>query len=121
MSASVLAGVGLLGGLGAIGRFLLDGAVAARAGDRFPWGTLAVNLSGALALGLLVGAEVGGDALRLVGIGLLGAYTTFSTWMFESQRLAEDGELRRGLANLLVSVLLGVAVAWVGREIGGWL
>jgi CrcB protein len=121
MSATVLIGVGLLGGLGAIGRFLLDGAVAARLGDRFPWGTFAVNLSGALALGLLVGAEVGGDALRLAGIGLLGAYTTFSTWMFESQRLAEDGELRRGLANLLVSLVLGVAVAWVGREIGGWL
>jgi fluoride exporter len=121
MSAGVLLGVGLLGGLGAIGRFLLDGAVAARVGDRFPWGTLAVNLSGALALGLLVGAGVGGDGLRLVGTGLLGAYTTFSTWMFESQRLAEDGQLRRGLANLLISLVLGLALAWAGREIGGWL
>ena len=121
MSAAVLVGVGLFGGLGAIGRFLLDGAVAARVGDRFPWGTLAVNLTGALALGLLVGAELGGDALRLVGTGLLGAYTTFSTWMFESQRLAEDGEFGRGLANLLVSLFLGLAVAWAGREIGGWL
>ena len=121
MSAAVLIGVGLLGGLGALGRFLLDGAVAARVGDRFPWGTLAVNLSGALALGILVGAEIGGDALRLVGTGLLGAYTTFSTWMFESQRLAEDGELRRGVANLLVSLVLGVAIAWAGRQIGAWL
>ena len=121
MSAAVLLGVGLLGGLGAIGRFLLDGAVAARLGDRFPWGTLAVNLSGALALGVFVGAGVGGDALRLVGTGLLGAYTTFSTWMFESQRLAEDGQLRRGLVNLLVSLVLGLALAWVGRELGGWL
>ena len=121
MSAAVLIGVGLLGGLGALGRFLLDRAVAARLGDRFPWGTLAVNLSGALALGLLVGAEVGGDALRLAGTGLLGAYTTFSTWMFESQRLAEDGQLRRALANLLVSLVLGVALAWAGRELGGLL
>ena len=121
MSAAVLIGIGLLGGVGAIGRFLLDGAVAARVGDRFPWGTLAVNLSGALALGVLVGAGVGGDALRLAGTGLLGAYTTFSTWMFESQRLAEDGELGRGLANLLVSLVLGIALAWAGREIGGWL
>jgi CrcB protein len=121
MSAAVLVGVGLLGGVGALGRFLVDGAVAARVGDRFPWGTLAVNLSGALALGLLAGADVGGDALRLVGTGMLGAYTTFSTWMFESQRLAEDGQLPRGLANLLVSLVLGVAVAWLGREIGGWL
>ena len=121
MSVGVLIGIGLLGGVGAIGRFLLDGAVSARAGGRFPWGTLAVNLSGAFALGLLVGAEVAGDALLLVGTGLLGAYTTFSTWMFESQRLAEDGELRRGVANLLGSLVLGVAVAWLGREIGGWL
>ena len=121
MSGAVLVGIGLLGGVGAIGRFLLDGAVASRAGDRFPWGTLAVNLSGALALGALVGAEVGGDALRLAGTGLLGAYTTFSTWMFESQRLAEDGELRRGLANLVVSLALGLACAWLGREIGGGL
>ena len=121
MSVGVLIGVGLLGGVGAIGRFLLDGAVAARIGDRFPWGTLAVNLSGALALGVLVGAGVGGDVLRLFGTGLLGAYTTFSTWMFESQRLAEDGRLRRGLANLLVSLVLGVALAWAGRELGGWL
>jgi fluoride exporter len=121
MSVAVLIGVGLLGGLGAIGRFLIDGAVAARVGNGFPWGTLVVNLSGALALGVLVGAEVGGDALRLAGTGLLGAYTTFSTWMFETQRLAEDGRLRHGLANLLVSLVLGVALAWAGREIGGWL
>ena len=121
MSVAVLIGIGLLGGLGAIARFLIDSAVAARAGNGFPWGTLAVNLSGALALGLLVGAGVGGDALRLAGTGLLGAYTTFSTWMFETQRLAEDGRLRHGLTNLLVSLVLGVALAWVGREIGGWL
>jgi CrcB protein len=121
VSAALLLGIGLLGGLGAVGRFLVDGAVAARAGDRFPWGTLAVNLSGALVLGVLVGAAVDGDALRLAGTGLLGAYTTFSTWMFESHRLAEDGEGRRSLANLLVSLVLGVAAAWLGRQIGGWL
>ena len=121
MSPLVVLGIGLVGGVGAIGRFLLDAAVSQRAGRGFPWGTLAVNLSGALALGLLVGAEVGGDGLRLIGTGMLGAYTTFSTWMFESQRLAEDGELRRGLLNLLGSLVLGVAVVWLGREIGGWL
>jgi CrcB protein len=121
MSLGVLIGVGVLGGFGAIGRFLLDGAVSARVGGRFPWGTLAVNLSGAFALGVLVGSEVAGDALLLVGTGMLGAYTTFSTWMFESQRLAEDGQLRYALVNLLGSLVLGVAVVWLGREIGGWL
>jgi CrcB protein len=118
VSAAVVVGIGLLGGLGALGRFLLDAAVSTRAGDRFPWGTLAVNLSGALALGVLVGAAVTGDALRLAGTGLLGAFTTFSTWVFESHRLAEDGEGRLGAANLLGSLLLGLAAAWLGRRIG---
>jgi fluoride exporter len=64
------------------------------AGRRFqlPLGTLVVNLTGALLLGLLVGRSVGGTPLPLVGTATLGSYTTFSTWMFESHRLGEDGE-----------------------------
>jgi fluoride exporter len=91
VSLAVVLVVGLVGGIGAIGRFLLDGAVAARVGRRFPFGTLAVNLSGSLLLGVLVGAAVRGDAYEVIGTGLLGAYTTFSTWAFESHRLGEDG------------------------------
>jgi CrcB protein len=121
VTAVVVVGVGLLGGAGAIGRFLLDGAVASRIGRAFPYGTLAVNLSGALALGVLHGAGVGGDALRLAGTGLLGAYTTFSTWALESHRLGEDGRLRLGAANLLVSLALGVVSAWLGDRIGAAL
>jgi len=121
VSLAVVVGVGLLGGVGAIGRFVLDGAVSARAGRSFPWGTLAVNLSGALVLGILAGAAVHGDALRLAGTGLLGGFTTFSTWMFESHRLGEDGELRAGVANLLGSLALGIAAVWLGRQIGGLL
>ena len=118
MSLAVVVGVGLLGGIGAIARFLLDGAVSAHVGRGFPWGTLVVNLSGALALGVLVGAAVHGDGYRLAGTGLLGAFTTFSTWAFESHRLGEDGELRLGILNFAVSVVLGVGAAWLGREIG---
>ena len=121
MSIGVLAGIGLVGGLGAIARLLLDGSVSAAAGRALPWGTLAVNLSGALALGVLHGAGVGGDALRLAGTGLLGAYTTFSTWALESHRLGEDGRLRLGLANLLVSLVLGLACVWLGDRLGGAL
>jgi fluoride exporter len=121
MTPLVVAGVGLLGGVGAIGRFLLDGAVASRVRSGFPFGTLAVNLTGALALGLLHGAGVGGDALRLAGTGLLGAYTTFSTWTLESHRLGEDGRLRLGLANLLVSLALGLVCVWLGDRLGGAL
>jgi CrcB protein len=117
----VVLGVGVLGGAGAIVRFMLDGMVSSMTGRRFPWGTLTVNLAGAFALGVLAGAAVTGDALRLAGTGLLGAFTTFSTWMFESHRLGEDGELAWGMANLLGSLALGIAVVWLGRELGAAL
>jgi CrcB protein len=118
VSAAVLVGIAALGGVGAVGRFLLDGAVAARTGHGFPWGTLAVNLSGAFVLGLITGAALTGDGLRLFGTGLLGAYTTFSTWAFEAHRQAEDGRTRGALANLAVSLVLGLACAWAGRRLG---
>jgi CrcB protein len=118
VSPLVLAGVGLVGGLGAVLRFLLDGAVSARLGRDFPYGTLAVNLSGTFVLGVLVGLALSGDGYRILGTGLLGAFTTFSTWAFESHRLGEDGELRLGLANIAVSLVLGVGAAWAGRHLG---
>lgn len=121
MSAGLILAVGLVGGAGAIARFLLDGAVAARLGRRFPFGTLAVNLSGAFALGVLVGAALRGDAYDIAGTGLLGAFTTFSTWALESHRLGEDGQLALGAVNFVVSLVLGVALAWLGRELGAAL
>ena len=121
MSLVVVVGIGVLGGIGAIARFLLDTAVSSLTGRRFPWGTLAVNLAGALALGVITGAAVEGDALRLAGTGLLGAFTTFSTWLYESHRLGEDGELRWGVANLLASLALGIAAVWLGRRLGAAL
>jgi fluoride exporter len=121
VSALVLVGVGLLGGLGAIARFVLDGVVAGRLGRDFPFGTLAVNLLGTFVLGALVGMAVDGDRYWLAGTGLLGSFTTFSTWALESHRLGEDGRLRLGLANFALSLLLGVASAWVGRRLGATL
>ena len=121
MSVAVLAAVGALGGVGAIGRFLLDGAVGGRVGGAFPFGTLAVNLSGAFVLGLLAGVALGTDAYREVGTGLVGGYTTFSTWALESHRLGEDGELRLGALNFVSSIALGVGAAWLGRALGGAL
>jgi fluoride exporter len=95
--------------------------VSRRAGRSFPWGTLVVNVTGAFVLGALAGATISQDALRLAGTGFLGGYTTFSTWMLESHRLAEDGRARLGAANLLVSLLAGVAAAWLGQQLGGAL
>lgn len=121
MSVAVLCGIGLLGGLGAVARFLVDGAVAGWRGGSFPWGTLTVNLTGAFGLGVLVGAAVDADAYRLAATGVLGAFTTFSTWALESHRLGEDGQLRLGILNFVVSLVLGVGAAWLGRELGAAL
>jgi CrcB protein len=72
-------------------------------------------------LGLLAGLGVGGRAMLLAGTATLGSYTTFSTWMLESHRLGEDGELRLALANLAVSLLAGITAAAVGWALGGVL
>lgn len=121
MSPLLWIAVAALGGVGALGRFLLDRAVSARTDSPFPFGTLAVNLSGAFALGLLAGTGVQGAVLLVFGSGLLGSYTTFSTWMFETQRLGEEGATRPAAANLAVSVLAGLAAVALGRWIGGGL
>ena len=111
-------GVGALGGAGAIARLLLDGAVSERAGRSFPLGTFVVNATGALVLGVLNGADVTGDALLLAGTATLGSYTTFSTWMLESQRLGEDGERGALALNLAASLAAGLAAAALGRALG---
>ncbi|HYT26701.1 MAG TPA: fluoride efflux transporter CrcB [Actinomycetota bacterium] len=121
MSVLVWLGVGLLGGLGALGRFALDAVVSSRAGRRFPVGTLVVNLTGALALGLLAGLPVTGRALLLAGTATVGSYTTFSTWMLETHRLGEDGELGPAAVNLVLSLMAGAAAAALGRAVGAAL
>jgi fluoride exporter len=89
--------------------------VGERLGSGFPWGTLAVNLSGAFLLGLVAGAALHGDGLVLAGTGALGSYTTFSTWMFESQRLGEDGESRLLFLNIVLSLAAGLGAVALGR------
>lgn len=116
--ALVWIGVGALGAVGALGRHRVDTAVSARWPSDFPFGTLTANLTGAFAFGVLVGAPAGADALRVVGVGLLGGYTTFSTWMFETERLAEDGEWRLAWLNLVGPTLAGLAAAALGWLLG---
>jgi CrcB protein len=118
VSLPVLLAIGVLGGLGSIARLLVDGAVTRGTGSPFPFGTLVVNLSGTLLLGVLAGAGLSGDAHRLVATGLLGAYTTFSTWMLASHRLARDGRRDLACANIAGSLVLGIAAVWLGRQIG---
>ena len=119
MTLAAALAVGAVGGLGAIARFLLDGAISARARRGFPFGTLAVNLSGSFALGVVAGVALSVGVNRIVATGLIGAFTTFSTWALESHRLGEDGRLRLGALNFGASLVLGVAAAWLGRRLGG--
>jgi CrcB protein len=113
--------VGLLGGLGAVARLLTDGSVSSRLPMTFPIGTYAVNMAGSFALGVLAGATTDVETLRLLATGFLGSFTTFSTWMFESQRLAEDGEGGPAIANIIGSLVVGIPLAWTGLQIGGLL
>lgn len=121
MSTAVWIGVAILGSVGSLARFLFDEAISTRTSSSFPFGTLAVNASGALALGLLTGLALSGEALLLAGSATIGSYTTFSTWMLETHRLGEDGRLLSGLLNLFVSVVVGLAAVALGRSIGGAL
>jgi CrcB protein len=111
----------LLGGAGALARFAVDGAVSTRSGRRVPLGTLAVNVSGAVLLGLISGLSLDHDAALLAGTAAVGSYTTFSTWMFETQRLGEDARPRPAVANIVLSLVLGVAAVAVGRALAGAL
>ena len=121
MSAGLIAAVGLLGGAGAVARLLLDGAISEQVAVAFPVGTLAVNLIGSLILGIVIGAGIGAEGARLVATGLLGSFTTFSTWIYESHRLAEDGEAGVAFANVAISLIAGVGLASFGIVIGGAL
>ena len=117
MTAAVWAGVVLIGGTGSVLRFLIDRAVARRVARPFPFGTLTVNLSGAALLGFLGGLALSKEAALLAGTAFVGAYTTFSTWMLETQRLSEERQMRSALGNIVVSVALGMT----GTPLGQWV
>jgi CrcB protein len=113
--------------LGAPCRYLLDRAVQARHRQRFPWGTLLINLLGSFVLGVLIGLAgtraVPPEVLAAAGTGWCGAFTTYSTFGYETVQLVRDGFGWRGLANVVGSVLGGLALAAlgvaVGRGVGG--
>jgi len=117
---SPLAWLGFLAAaaVGAPARYLLDSWVARCTAGRFPWGTLVVNTTGCLLLGLLTGLDLhqGLDTTTrtVLGTGGLGAYTTFSTFSVETVRLAEEGAVGQAVANVAASSLLGLAAAAAG-------
>jgi len=117
----VWVGVGAFGAVGSWARFRVGGVIAARRPSAFPLGTFVVNLTGGFVLGLLVGLSLTGDGYLLLGTGLLGGYTTFSTWMVETERLGEDAQWTLLWAYLLASMLVGLAATALGWLIGGAL
>ncbi|BBX17690.1 fluoride efflux transporter CrcB [Mycolicibacterium duvalii] len=117
-AVAVWLGVGVLGGCGALLRFLVDRAVSRRSSWAFPLGTFVVNVSGAFLLGFFAGLAFSPHVALLAGTAFVGAYTTFSTWMFETQRLAEERQLWPAFANIAASVLVGLAAAWAGQQLG---
>lgn len=117
-------GVALAAAAGAVCRYLLDQVVQRRHDSVLPIGTLAVNVTGSFALGLLTGLSmhhgVGGTALVVAGAGFLGGYTTWSTFAFESVALVQAGAVWEASINLLASVGLGLLAAAAGLGAALW-
>jgi CrcB protein len=121
MTVLVWAGVAVIGGFGSMARFMVDRSVARRVKRPFPFGTLTVNLTGAVLLGFVSGLALDHNGALLAGTAFVGAYTTFSTWMLETHRLAEERRYAAALANIGVSLVFGIAAAWLGQQIAGLL
>ncbi|MBV2152649.1 fluoride efflux transporter CrcB [Kitasatospora sp. SUK 42] len=111
--------------VGAPLRYLTDRAVQSRHDSVFPWGTFTVNVSGSLVLGLVTGAVAAGAATSqvqlLLGTGFCGALTTYSTFSYETLRLAASGAGRYALANVLGSVAAGLVAAYAGAGLASAL
>jgi CrcB protein len=121
VSAGAWIAVGLLGGIAAAARFVLDAEVTVRRRGRFPLGILVVNLLGALALGVVAAAGVHGETYTIVAGGVIGSFTTFSTWILDSHRLAAVGAEHLAALNIGLSLLAGFAAVALGHWLGSLL
>ena len=115
--------VGVAGFFGAVSRYWLDGWVTRLSGGGFPWGTFLVNISGCFAIGLLTTVLterlLPHPTVRVaVTVGFVGAYTTFSTFAYESLRQIQDGAFGLAVANVVGSLVIGVTAAWLGVVAG---
>jgi CrcB protein len=114
--------VGIGGFLGAIARYLLGNYIGSRYGVRFPYGTFVINMSGSffvgLALVLLARTTANPYWRYLIPIGFIGAFTTFSTFEYETLRAVQDGQAITGLLNVVLSVIVGFIAVWAGAALG---
>lgn len=114
--------VALGGALGAVGRFALGNWISDRFGPG-PLGILIVNVSGAFLIGFVMALTderltVSADTRRFLTVGILGGYTTFSTWMYDTHQLAETGDVTRAIVNVAGSVVAGLLAVWLGIVAG---
>ena len=115
--------VGIAGFFGAIARYALGGFISDRTRGAFPWETLIINVSGCFALGflftLLTERFIPNPTVRVaLTVGFLGAYTTFSTFAFETMRLAQDGAMLLASVNIIASVGVGLVAVYAGTWAG---
>lgn len=125
MTPSIAAGLVVAGAVGAPARYLLDGFVQDRTESAFPWGTFVVNVSGSFLLGLITGAALyhafPNTPKVWLGTGFCGAYTTFSSFTFETIRLLEDGDVTEALQNAAASLIVAALAAAAGLAIAAAL
>ena len=124
LTGSYWLAVGLGGALGAMARFGVSNWVMRLTAGTFPWGTLVVNVCGSLLLGLLMGFAGGARGpipptlQTLFGVGFCGAFTTFSTFSYDTLGVLRGGDPRIAFANVVVHVVCCLIVCWIGLEIG---
>ena len=115
--------VGIGGFIGAIARFVLGSYIGNRMGSRFPYGTFVINISGSFLIGFVLTllaqrTDASPNWRYLIPIGFIGAYTTFSTFEYETLRTAQDGQMLIAMANVGLSVIAGFAAVWLGVVAG---
>jgi CrcB protein len=115
--------IGAAGFAGAVSRYQVEGWVSARTRGAFPWGTFVVNVSGCVLIGFLVALLTerfaANPTLRVaLTVGFVGAYTTFSTFAYETMRLSDHGRQAVALAYVVASVIAGVAAVMAGTSLG---
>ncbi len=114
--------IGVGGCAGAIARYVLGSYIGSRLGVRFPYGTFVINISGSFLIGfilVLLARTTASQYWRyLIPIGFIGAYTTFSTFEYETLRAIQEGQPMTGLWNVVLSVVIGFIAVWAGSALG---
>lgn len=125
MTPVLFVALSVAGGLGAAARLLLDGIIRGRTNAAAPWGTIVINITGSLLLGLVVGLSTSNllpeTVEKVVGVGFLGGYTTFSTASFETVRLLQEGRWSVGVLNGFGVLVAATAAAGLGLWLTSWL